>query len=655
MTFTLRPHQEKLATDVLADLRRGDPEVLLAGCPGFGKTETAIEIISRLLAEGAVKRVLVLAHGLTVLRSNFVDRIQKRRPELLESSAVVVALPQEGARIRGSFDLVVVDEAHEFYGIPRGMVAKIIKRVGARRFLLLTGTPAPFIRRGLKAHTFALLELYQAGFASDVRVELVTSAYSITEKDWNADGEVRVSITYRGGPTAETVDRVLKRLGGSDGVAAAKTIIACRNRQMAASVSRALTRRRVDHLVSEHEEDPGSANVLAFTSGRCPVLVVVRRTQLGFDMPALENFVDMTGSRNPDRIFQMLCRVVRKPDGMALSKVFVKAMPEAFSGVPLRYFMTGVLNLADPVIFAEWDGGSFWQLKVKRVPLCQSVMGCGEEAVQGRRACRDHLESELHPLRPSGRDAIIREPFDSGMMMFGDLFSGASEGDVSVTLAQIYNRVERSARNPQARKAEIIAFFRRTGNWPKNHSHDESERRLRISLTGYTCVTSDTFDPAFLRRIKRLGWRRRSLRTSMLIDGKEVALVEAARKAGITTATLRVRLKAGMGVSSVLSPLKKPKTIVVGGIKRTIREWARIKGISESAIYRKLRRGVMGDELFRNARDLTVTHEGRRVSLAALAKESGISKSAIYGRHAKGLRGRLLVLPAHQGKRIARS
>lgn len=647
MTFTLRPHQEKLATGVLADLRRGDPEVLLAGCPGFGKTETAIEIVSRQLAEGAVKRVLVLAHGLTVLRSNFVDRIQKRRPELLESGAVVVALLQEGARIRGSFDLVVVDEAHEFYGIPRGMVAKIIKRVGARRFLLLTGTPAPFIRRGLKAHTFALLELYQAGFASDVRVELVTSAYGITEKDWNADGEVRVGVTYRGGPTAETVDRVLKRLGGIDRVAAAKTIIACRNRQMAASVSRALARRRVDHLVSEHEEDPGSANVRAFTSGRCPVLVVVRRTQLGFDMPTLENFVDMTGSRNPDRIFQMLCRVVRKPDGAALGKVFVKAMPQAFSGMPLRYFMTGVLNLADPVVFAEWDGGSFWKLKVKRVPLCQLAIGCGAEAVQGRRACRDHLESELHPLRPCGRDRIIREPFDSGMMMFGDVFAG--EGEMASTrLGSLFGRrVSLDLRSTEEKKQSVIDYFRVNGRPPNRRSSDEGERLAAFRLGMYARRSSGNFDANFAARIKdEFAWVPRAPGDVLSVGGKSQSIHAWAQEKHVSAQTIRNRLRDGLRGAAVLETSRP--LITIKGKSLSLNKWADEPGApSEGIIRRRWVDGVRGPDLiapvFRKTRLVAEIGEQCR-ELREWAKLSGLSYSVIIERWEAGVRGRKLIM-----------
>ena len=193
----------------------------------------SIAAIHRLLERNAAGRVLVLAHATTLLRSQYVDRLVAEAPpfdfaEYLPrwsaghvpfdklTATVVVALPQSLMRLKnpGAFDLVVVDEAHLFYG--EKMVTEIIERVGAKRVLLLTGTPSPFVARGLKLHAVTMQELYLDGkkaadgpWVADSRIKLLQSKYDVSRRQYNADGEVKRGVRYLGRQTTETLNDLL--------------------------------------------------------------------------------------------------------------------------------------------------------------------------------------------------------------------------------------------------------------------------------------------------------------------------------------------------------------------------------------------------------------------------------------------------------------
>jgi hypothetical protein len=464
----LYEHQLELANACLDDLRSGETEVLLAACPGFGKTETAIHIISTMLEEGRCKRALVLAHGTTVLRNNFRERIQLRRPDLLESGQVRVALPHEHKKLEGDYEFVVVDEAHEFYDVDDGMVQACVNNVGAQQALLLTGSPSRFIKQGMKVHSYALHDLFQKQLVPDIRIELAVSDYRLDDSDWNEYGETKEAVKYTQGSTDKTLDGLFKGLLHRADLAKEKTIIACRSVEMANQVSLSLkTRHKVNHLVSEYEDDADSMYVRAFLEGQTPVLVVVKRATLGFDMPALNRFIDLTGSRNPDRIFQMCCRLARKPEGPC-EKTFIKVMPQAFSGAMLGHFMTGVMMLAKKEIYDTWEGGSFVRLKTP---------------VRDPDRARMAMPGKMSP------DPLL----ESGMMLFGDLFETvmAPAAGPAMRMAMLGEVLGKEVRDAAGKKAEIVSYYELTGELPGR------DHPLFSSLSHYRSVKSSAYDPEF--------------------------------------------------------------------------------------------------------------------------------------------------------------
>lgn len=375
----LRAYQEPLVAGVVADMAAGARETLLAACPGAGKTEMALHVLKRLIEAGTTKRALVLAHAQTNLRHQWRQRIEAAMPGL--ARLVDVHIPQERRRITGDYDSVVIDEAHQLYEVDGGMVKGVLDAVKPKRVLLLTGSPYVFTARGLKAHALSLQELQdQDGgrYVADLTLLIGQSRYDITQGDWNDKGELRDGLKFKEPRTRDTLDDLLTDLNmdvtggqsadwGRTAGRLGKTIIACRSVEMADQVGRYFKRRGVGCVVSHQQSDVDSERLQTFKQGGdVHVAAVVFRGSLGFDMPDLRCFVDMTGSKNPIRIFQMVCRVVRPHPGDDQRKLFVKVMPKVFNGEELCAWMSFVMKQAESGFFREWDG---FQKENSEIPM----------------------------------------------------------------------------------------------------------------------------------------------------------------------------------------------------------------------------------------------------------------------------------------------
>lgn len=414
----LRPYQERLVDAVIDDIRRETPEVVVAAAPGAGKTEMAFAVIRRALAQGLATRVLVLPHGTTVLWKQFVDRAtaelgaamvyahgasRARRSgsmaarALAESTApVMIALPQALHRRDNlpTCDLVIVDEAHEFYEAK--MAKKVIARVGARSIVLLTGTPSKFIARQLPLHAISLHEIMTECPEAycDPAIDLVHSEFLISYDRYNSKGETRTDVSFRKKQTATTLDGLLtkmvehlpRRRGRSaadwrDAIRAmGKTIVACRSLTLARQVAAYFKRRGVVAGLSTHEDDAGSEEIERFkTDRKMPLLVVVRRGVLGFNFPELMNLVDMTMTINIDRIFQMLARVVRPhPTLRRATKLFVKVVPSGIMEGYTKDVMNAALQLGRKETFEAYDGRNLDSVVIPRLREDASPAGTGQ-------------------------------------------------------------------------------------------------------------------------------------------------------------------------------------------------------------------------------------------------------------------------------------
>lgn len=112
----MRPYQVPAAVYAINNER-----VVLALCLGVGKTEISIEVISNILKLNPTWKVLILTHSTNVLKDNYTERLDvvnvnfSYSTTFEESAQVHVCLPNSEHLIKGKYDFLIVDEAHENY------------------------------------------------------------------------------------------------------------------------------------------------------------------------------------------------------------------------------------------------------------------------------------------------------------------------------------------------------------------------------------------------------------------------------------------------------------------------------------------------------------------------------------------------------------
>ena len=80
----LRDYQIELKKKCLADLELDNDrkvEVVLGMAPNGGKTTVSISLTKDALDSGKAKKVLVLAHGTTVLRTQYFEKLKEENPD----------------------------------------------------------------------------------------------------------------------------------------------------------------------------------------------------------------------------------------------------------------------------------------------------------------------------------------------------------------------------------------------------------------------------------------------------------------------------------------------------------------------------------------------------------------------------------------------
>jgi superfamily II DNA or RNA helicase len=383
---------------------------VLGMAPNGGKTEVAIDVIDRFLKLFPNGRVLVLAHSTDILRTNFYDRLLGIKVSYTFSKTfdpnaqVHVSIPQnEGHIIKGKYDLVIVDEAHENY--LEKQVQRIIKSVSPKKQLLLTGTPSKFIKKGgYNIYVLAANQIDEKYF-SKLSVELVASNYNWS-KELNNEYEINASYKFAKKDTEEALELVVMKLVERLQVGAnakqfndpdfwiniktklskikpwravfnelKKTIIICRSIDQANDVGSILTKHGVDVLVSHSKNDSESENVKEFKNNKSKkrrVLIVVNRGRLGYSDDDLYNIIDMSGTHNPNMIYQIFSRVLRGDRSM--QKLYLKVTTNEYGMMGFtKACVCAALMLTDHKYLSTFNGNNFRGIVIpvfkKRPPL----------------------------------------------------------------------------------------------------------------------------------------------------------------------------------------------------------------------------------------------------------------------------------------------
>lgn len=381
----LRKYQEPIS-----DYAMNNDNVVLALCPGGGKTEIAIDIIRRYLLLNPNKKVLVLTHSTNVLLDNFVDRLNSIDVDFTYSttfdpnSDVHITIPQHNNKINKHYGLLIVDEAHQNYFADR--IQDIISIIKPDKEVLLTGTPSKFIKDGgYNIYVFPLNELPEQNLPK-LQIELVASNYN-----WEDEEEVNVGFQFTQKETQVTLDNIIvelikrvrlkieaeqvnnpnlitkfkhKLLNWSETYKKlGKTLIVCRRIEQANLINNILLEKGVNSAVSDSRSDIDSSIITKFKNNEYDVLVVIDRARLGYSDDNLYNIIDMSGTLNPDIIYQMYSRVLRGTPDMHKMYLKVTSQKPAVMDITTAC-VSAALMLSDRQYLSVFDGTNFNGLKM---------------------------------------------------------------------------------------------------------------------------------------------------------------------------------------------------------------------------------------------------------------------------------------------------
>lgn len=302
-------YQIKAATKVLNDaLSNKYIASVLAACPNAGKTTISHHIINLALAKNPESRIVVLTEGQNTLKSQYLSELESPNIPInftfgaFDSKAQVrVGLPQSIGQLDWTeIDLLIVDEAHNFYLAP--MVQDIIKSLKPKAQILMTGSPTKYNMHNQTHFTkyamyyIAAEELQEFGVFSNVDVDVVR-----TQDKKNATEAIKscMQAAYRNNDDMSKIMIACPSIGYAQTVATFMRMLG----------------RKVSLSTSKHDNDDEA--IRQFKADETDVLIVVNKGVLGFNDKRITLLFDMRSTSNLDASYQLFARVLRThPDGV---------------------------------------------------------------------------------------------------------------------------------------------------------------------------------------------------------------------------------------------------------------------------------------------------------------------------------------------------
>ena len=381
----LRDYQLDVLNQLDERTRLGETEVVIAAAPSSGKTFMMIQFIK----ERPTKTFIVLTHATNVLKTQWAEAFKAEgvAASLVPGKEKVLYGIPQGLKTAElpTYDYMIIDEAHEYNfakstkvsdGKTYESMINLIKRKAAPiQTIYLTGTPSKFIKDGFTPIIIPAIELIDKGYVSDLYLGMVSTTADL--KDINDKGDLTLSSIHRLEQTVqEDMDNLLeamvKRLKETGLIKSSsnfrklldwaptigklhKTMIACASIKQAEQIQKYFVDRSISSTLSTSENDLDSENIQKFIQDKSiKVLVVVQRGILGFNMTDLVNVVDLTGSRNIDRIYQLFARAMRKhPDYPR--KYFFKITDEPNRDM-MQFYMNAALHLMYKDFISAYNG-----------------------------------------------------------------------------------------------------------------------------------------------------------------------------------------------------------------------------------------------------------------------------------------------------------
>jgi superfamily II DNA or RNA helicase len=346
------PYQKEFLTNEKYN-NNPKPIVVSIGTSG-GKTLTTILKLELFysIKKNKKEKTIIIPSDKQVLRDNFEEELIKFKPsfsfcistnktEFEESIKdkncnVIVVLPQTLIRnlsLLKKIHTFILDESHQWYF--KKTIKNILKITKPKQQYLLTGTPSKFNshKENFEFLYVPVMEMYELGRVSNVKVEIVSSEYDLSFKDFKGDEVIENRISkYKTSKSVDTiVEPILKMVGGVKKMK--KTIIFCRGIEQSEIIFKKLKNikeLKENILLSHSKNDKNSINFERFRKELdIKILVVVSRGKLGFNFPDLVNIIDFTMGMNIDTMLQMYGRLLRlSQSDKQLWKTYFKIVPK---------------------------------------------------------------------------------------------------------------------------------------------------------------------------------------------------------------------------------------------------------------------------------------------------------------------------------------
>ena len=337
-------YQPKAAEIVLKNLLSGKYFAsVLAACPGAGKTTISQMVLNRYVAMSPTSKIVVLTEGQNTLKNQYINELEQAHIKInfsygdfTSDAQVRVGLPQSIGQLKGGFDLLVVDEAHNFYFAE--MVQEIIKKYNPKHIMLMTGSPTKFnehnkfanVKYGI--HYISAETLQKQGVFSAVNMDVVRV---VNKQD-----------------AAATIQQALS-FASAKGDDLSKIMVACPSIDYAVVVSTVLARLGYRVALSTSKNDQDDQEINNFKTGKANALIVVGKGILGFNDSNITALFDFKTSNNLDASYQLFARVLRKHP-KSVVKSYYRVADKDFNKQVLT--LHKILGLMKTEIFTGFTG-----------------------------------------------------------------------------------------------------------------------------------------------------------------------------------------------------------------------------------------------------------------------------------------------------------
>ena len=303
-------YQNIAAEKVLNDAMSGSfKAAVLAACPGAGKTTISHKIINEYLKINPNARILVLTEGQTTLMNQYLDELKNPNIDINFTYGMVgfdvqvsVGIPQNINKLQHNIDLIIIDEAHNWYLAPT--VQKIIENLNPKHQVLMTGTPSAFTKwNDSVSFDFMMFDekKYEITYISAEDL-IANGIFSAVDLD--------VAKINNKKNATNTINKVLVHAMVNN-YNLDKIMIACPNIAYAKKVDAFMKLQGRKVSLSTSKNDLNSKEIKEFKAGKTDVLIVVGRGILGFNDKEITALFDLRSSTNLNASYQLFARVLR--------------------------------------------------------------------------------------------------------------------------------------------------------------------------------------------------------------------------------------------------------------------------------------------------------------------------------------------------------